>query len=73
MFGMRRSSASPAATKPESSSVSPLRLIELTDPRTQWWLVTISPVAETKAAEHPGIRSAAIRARANHAESAVKP
>ncbi len=73
MFGSFRSSAGVAATNPESSRYSPGRLIAFTDPRTQWWLVMIRPFCDTNAAEQPGMRSAAMRARANQAESALNP
>jgi hypothetical protein len=36
-------------------------------------LVAIRPLGETNDAEQPGMRRAASRARANHAESAAKP
>ena len=61
------------ATKPLSSSVSPSRVMRLTTPRTQWWLVATSPSGDTNEAEHPGIRSTDMRARWNHSSSAWKP
>jgi hypothetical protein len=71
--GSLRSSAREWATNPESSSVSPGFVTALMPSRAQWWFVTTRPWGETNAAEQPGRRSAAKRARANQAESAAKP